>query len=277
MELGIFAKTFSRPTLEGVLDAVSEPGLRCVQFNFACAGLPTLPHEIAPSLLTQIRRALDERNLRVAAVSGTFNMIHPDPREREKGLRGLAAVASASAELGASLMTLCTGTRDPEDMWRGHRDNGSIQAWEDLVQTLQEALFIAERHDLTLGIEPEIGNVISSARQARRLLDAVQSPRLKVVIDPANLFHRGELPKMRPVLDEAFGLLGREIIMAHAKDISSDPEEGFTAAGEGVLDWDYYLRHLSLSGFGGPLILHGLPESRVDASVAFLREKLEKL
>ena len=49
MRLGIFAKTFSRPTVEGVFDAVREHGLNCVQFNMACAGLPSLPDHIAPS------------------------------------------------------------------------------------------------------------------------------------------------------------------------------------------------------------------------------------
>ena len=49
MRLGIFARTFSRTTVEGVFDAVIEHQLDCVQFNMACAGLPTLPDDIAPS------------------------------------------------------------------------------------------------------------------------------------------------------------------------------------------------------------------------------------
>ena len=35
MELGIFARTFARPTVEATLDAVAAHGLRCVQFNLA--------------------------------------------------------------------------------------------------------------------------------------------------------------------------------------------------------------------------------------------------
>ncbi len=37
MRLGIFAKTFTRPTVEEVFDAVRAHGLRCVQFNLSCA------------------------------------------------------------------------------------------------------------------------------------------------------------------------------------------------------------------------------------------------
>ena len=42
MHLGIFAKTFPRPTLEETLDAVADHGLTHVQFNMSCIGLPTL-------------------------------------------------------------------------------------------------------------------------------------------------------------------------------------------------------------------------------------------
>ncbi len=39
MQIGIFAKTFVRPTLEATLDAVVAHDLHCLQFNMACAGL----------------------------------------------------------------------------------------------------------------------------------------------------------------------------------------------------------------------------------------------
>ena len=55
MRLGIFAKTFVRPTLEQTLDAVKTHGLDCVQFNMACAGLPTLPEQIEPTVCARIR------------------------------------------------------------------------------------------------------------------------------------------------------------------------------------------------------------------------------
>ncbi len=136
MKLGIFAKTFARPTVEEVFDAVARHRLRCVQFNFASAGLPSLPERIEPEQLDRIRDAAEERRIAIAAVSGTFNMIHPEARRRREGLRGLGVVASACARLGASLVTLCTGTRDPLDPWRRHPDNDAPEAWRDLQVTM---------------------------------------------------------------------------------------------------------------------------------------------
>ena len=110
--IGIFAKTFPRGSLESNLDAAAGYGLQVVHYNMACAGLPSVPDEIPSELATRVGRAAAARGVRIAAVSGTFNMIHPDPELRRRGLRGLRAIAGACAALGTGCITLCTGTRD---------------------------------------------------------------------------------------------------------------------------------------------------------------------
>src|SRR5438034_8585041 len=274
MTLGIFAKTFARPTIEEVFDAVAHHRLRCVQFNFASAGLPSLPDAIGLECLERIRRAAEEHRIAIAAISGTFNMIHPDVKQRRGGLRGLGIVASACARLGASLVTLCSGTRDPDNLWRRHHDNDAPDAWRDLRVTLTKALTTAAKHGITLGLEPETGNVIDSARKARRLLDEMKAPRLKVVLDAANLFHRADLPRLNEILDEAFDLLGGDVVLAHAKELTFDDHPGGLALGTGALDWDHYLALLRQAPLAPPMILHGFAERDVTASVKFVRSKL---
>jgi sugar phosphate isomerase/epimerase len=275
MRIGIFARTFDRPSLEEILDAVKAQGLECVQFNMACAGSASLPDRIESRLADRIRTEMTRRGITMAAVSGTFNMIHPDLRERRHGLQRLRVLASACQQLGTSVVTLCTGSRDPENMWRRHADNELTEAWNDLVESMSQALEIAEENDVTLAFEPEVANVIDSAVKGRRLIKEMSSPRLKVVMDGANLFHAGELKRLHEVLDEAFELLGDHIVIAHAKDLKSDGEAGHEAAGTGLLDYDHYLRLLQVAGFDGPVILHSLSEAQVPECVAFLRRKLE--
>ena len=97
-----------------------------------------MPEEIPTSLDERIRVELGERNLTMAAVSGTFNMIHPNPRKRRDGLRRLGVLAGVCGQLGTSVITLCTGTRDPEYMWRSHPDNDVPAAWQDLLAPWSE-------------------------------------------------------------------------------------------------------------------------------------------
>jgi sugar phosphate isomerase/epimerase len=201
-------------------------------------------------------------------------MIHPDAQQRRDGLRRLAVLAAAAHHLGTRVLTLCTGSRDPGNMWRRHPDNDTPAAWHDLALSMAEALRIAEDHDVILGIEPEVSNTVDSAAKARRLLDGCGSPRLKIIMDPANLFHHGELPRMRDIIADAFELLGGDLILAHAKDLSADGRAGQEAAGTGLLDYDVYLGLLRQYDFRGPLILHSLTEAQVDASRRFLRQKL---
>src|SRR5688500_5128274 len=120
MRLGIFAKTFARPTVEAVFDAIRSHGLVCAQFNFACAGLEPMPERIEPALCDRIRVAASERSVELVAVSGTFNMIHPDEARRADGLKRLRTLAEVCPKLRIPVVTLCTGTRDRENMWRGH-------------------------------------------------------------------------------------------------------------------------------------------------------------
>ena len=201
-------------------------------------------------------------------------MIHPDPKQRQKGLRRLRVLASICKYMGTSVITLCTGTRDPQNMWRWHPENTSPQAWDDLLCSMNAALHIAEEEGIILAIEPERANVLNTAARGRALLDAMQSQHLKVIMDPANLIVSENKQQMHHILDESFELLGEYIVLAHAKDIG--PDNTFRAAGSGILDYDYYLHHLEATTVEVPLIIHGLSEAQVDATVRFLRERLRE-
>ena len=273
MELGIFAKTFRRPDAHGTLEAVRALGLECVQFNFECAGLPSMPAEVPPPTLAAIASASRETGVRLAALSGTFNMAHPERDMRRRGLLRLRVVAEAAAQLGIPVVTLCTGTRDRENMWRAHPDNRSDQAWTDLLETVERALTIGAQTGVTLAIEPEPGNVVSDAGRARALLDTLGAgDRLKVIPDPANLW-MADRPQ-HDILQEAFDLLGADLAIAHAKDRTTDGQT--CALGRGVVDFDAFFGGLRSVGFTGPVIMHGFEEADAAESAAFARAKLRE-
>ena len=268
-EIGIFSKIFPRPQLSAVLESVAAYGLRHTQFNLSCAGLESLPDEVETNVQAAIRAEFRRHELCMAALSGTFNMIHPDPQKRAADLRRLRALIEACAGLETQVITLCSGTRDAENMWRRHPDNDTPAAWNDLSAALETVLPLAEARGVTLAFEPEPANVIDTAHKGRRLLDQMRSPNLKVVMDMANLFHPGDLARIPAVLAQAFDLLGGEIALAHAKDLNAQGK--VTAAGKGVLDFGLYLNLLQQTGYRGPVILHSLAEAEVEGSVAYLR------
>jgi len=270
----LLATTFTTGTLEARLDAAKSSGLACVQMSMQCADLPEMPDQIPTELPGRIRREAAARNIAIASLTGTFNMSHPDLEHRRTGLRRLRVLAEACPAMGTSVIHICTGTRNPNSMWRHHPDNGSPDAWRDMAACVREAAGIARQANVVLAFEPELSNVVDSARKARRLLDEIASPHLKVTIDPANIFPSGELPRMKEILDEAFALVGKDIVLAHAKDLDHDGEAGHQPAGQGVLDYDRYLALLRKVHFKGPLLFHGLSPAQVPECLAFLRAKL---
>ncbi len=75
-------------------------------------------------------------------------------------------------------------------------NNDSPEAWRDMVACMRDAVRIAKQADVVLAFEPEVNNVVDSAKKSRRLMDEIGSPHLKVAMDGANIFHAGELARL---------------------------------------------------------------------------------
>lgn len=268
MHIGIFAKTFPGHDPATVLCAVRDAGYVCTQFNLASADLDAMPASVPDTVIAAIAGAARDSGVEIEALSGTYNMIHPDPGVRAHGLERLSVVIAAAARLGVSMVTLCTGTRDPDDQWRAHPDNTTPEAWRDLRREMTLAAELAERHRIDLGIEPEQANVVMSAADALRLFREVGSPRLRVVLDPANLFEHADPAQAARIVGDAVELLAGHVGMAHAKD--RDAQGRFCTAGTGIVDFPAFLGRLRTTGFDGPVITHGLSAAEAPGVAAFL-------
>jgi sugar phosphate isomerase/epimerase len=269
--LGIFAKTFAGATAESVLSAARDAGYGCVQFNLACCGLPSMPDDLPPGIAADIAAASARTGVAIAALSGTYNMIHPDVSVREAGLRRLGLLLEQARAMGTSLVTLCTGTRDAADQWRHHPDNDRPEAWADLLTEMAKAAALAEQYEVDLGIEPEHANVVSSAARAARLLAELPSPRLRIVLDPANMVDDARTDQDR-LFAAACDRLGDRIALAHAKD--RDAAGAVVPAGAGIIDFDAFFTALDRIGFAGPVVTHGLTAADAPSVARFLRTKI---
>ena len=269
MQIGIFAKTFPGTEPLGVLSAVRDSGYACAQFNLACCGLPSMSDTVSKETISAIRAAVEATGISLAALSGTYNMAHPDIAVRRSGLAQLAVIIETAAALSIPLVTLCTGTRDPNDQWAHHPDNGDPSAWADMAAEMSKALELAERHGVDLGIEPEQANIVTSARDARRLIDEMGSPRLRIVLDPANLFEQATRAQARAIVAEAVEISAGHIALAHAKDRHGDGR--FATVGQGVVDFADFIARLHSVNFDGPLVTHGLSASEAAGVARFLK------
>ncbi|CDX15374.1 Epimerase protein [Mesorhizobium sp. ORS 3324] len=269
MQVGVFAKTFPGSDPAGVLAAVRNAGFAVTQFNLACAGLPSMPDAVPDEAIRSIDAAAKATGVGLVALSGTYNMAHPDSRVREDGLRRLAVVIETAARLSIPLVTLCTGTRNAEDQWVHHPDNADLSVWADMAREMEKALLLAESHGVDLGIEPEQANIVTSAEDAVRLISEMGSKRLRIVLDPANLFEQANADEARAIVAEAVERTAGHVALAHAKDRFADGR--FATAGQGVVDFADFIGRLKAAGFDGPLVTHGLSVEEAPGVARFLK------
>ena len=272
MKVGIFDKVYARATPEETFAALAAAGFEAVQLHLSSGGLDDFPASVSDDVARRLRAAAGP--VEITAVSGMWNMAHPDPAVRQGGLGNLEAIAGACAALGTRTVGVCTGSRNTASMWRFHPENGTPEAWRDMRETMAQAVAIAERHGVVLAMEPEVNNVVDSPARARQLIEELRSPALKVCVDGANIFKAGQLPRMAEVLDEMFEQVGSHIGFAHGKDLDHDGDAGHLAAGHGVLDFDRYVDLLKKNGYDGAVVLHGLTEEQAPGCRDFLRSKI---
>jgi sugar phosphate isomerase/epimerase len=285
--LAILSSEFDERTIPEMFAAIAAVGVRTTQFHFGNA-FPDMGHdEAVHGGLIAFGDRLDEVDLdlvrdsartsdvAIAAVDGTYNMIHPDPELRARGAAALRRVIEITPTLGAEFVALSTGTRNTESMWFPDPASAEPEAWADLVEAMTAAAAVAEANGVTLAFEPEMGNVVHSPQLARRLMDEVGSSRVKVLFDAANIYHHGELAQGAEILRIALDILGPDVVMAHAKDLDKDGAAGGLPAGHGRLDYPAFISLLAKHGFNGPIVLHAItpkvPRSRFPEVFAFVR------
>lgn len=279
MKLGMFSPEISRNSVEELFEAIHGYGFDAVQFSFGsiCDGNET-PEFVEPEMIDRIIKAAKANDVEIVAVNGTFNMAHPDKAIRLGGLKGFEFVCQAAQKMGAKMVTLCTGTRNTDFMWFWHDDNTTQEAWDDCKDTLVKAIEIAEKYDVYLGIECEARNIVRTPDLAVKMFGELKSDRLKIVMDPANLFLPGYAypEKVCGVLKHGFDLLGDRIMLAHGKDIKEGPDVDHTCAGKGIVDFDFYFEELKKYPLPSTMIIHGLQsEDEFPASIAYMQEKMK--
>jgi sugar phosphate isomerase/epimerase len=269
MYAAIFSRTYAMKNVAEAICAAAMDGYEGIQANLSSAGLASLPDTVPPGVAVQFGQEARARGIRLAALSGTYNMAHPDAKVREASRVGFQNVVSAAREMGAPIVSLCTGSRDPHDMWKFHPENDSDEAWKDLRSELEFALRVAQEAGIRLAIEPEPANVIRDAEAARRILNEMASSHLGILLDAANLLTPATLSRQHAVIDEATGLLGGALLLAHAKDINAAGK--VVAPDEGEVDLMAFTTALRRVGYDDALIAHGFASDKAALAAKVLQ------
>ncbi len=243
MSLGIRMHDAAPGTLAQRAQFVKAQGFECVHLALSKVISPAYmdPAAATPGLGAYVKKALD--GLDVAVLGCYLNLAHPDESVYRQSVDKYIAHLRLARWMGAGVVGTETG--NPNAAYRYDPETSHTEASLDLfLRRVEPVVKAAEKLGVTLAIEPVYKHIVCDGKRARRVLDAIASPNLQIILDPVNLLHPDNLHRRDEVIAEAIELLGRDVAVIHIKDYVNDGTENMPccAAGLGEMDYSAVLR-----------------------------------
>ena len=235
--------------------------------------------DASESEISELKQALDEHDVDFYDMMVWTNLLHPDTAVREQNIRYVIESFEAAERCGVRSITGITGSMAPGDyrMYvRMHPDNFTKEAWKRSVESIRRILDATAGYKVVWGMEQCITTAVSSPEATRQIIEDVDDPRCKCVLDVTNMISLHTLYRSSELIDEIFDLLGEDIVGAHAKDFRLedrmlvDLQE--VPPGQGILDYETYLVRLSRLSWPRTLMLEHFPAEEYPAAKRYIEE-----
>ena len=165
---------------------------------------------------------------------------------------------------------------------RGTPAMWSQETWKRCIRSVKELAREAEQTEMNIAAHPHIMSPLMSTERYQQLLEEVDSPRLKVLLDPVNLTWPQRFYQNGDMILELFDTLGDAIVAVHAKDMTMS---GVKSQGEflsvvniqeavpgtGQLDYPQLLRSLSKLNHTVTIHVEHFPFARTVAGQQYIR------
>lgn len=211
-KLGVITDGISRD-FEYALDVMVETGLEYVELQYLWE---KQVGDLTDADVARVKGLIDARNLKVSCISHhnlsvlpvDTAVVAPAYREHITTLQRCIDVAKA---LGTNLVRIFSFRK--EMVLFGAEPIVSEGTWSTLLDRLEEPLRIADDADITLVIETAISGNVTSALLARKLIDELDVPHLKVLWDPCSSLYCTEVP-----YPDGYEVIREHIAHVHLKD-----------------------------------------------------------
>ncbi|WP_026565415.1 sugar phosphate isomerase/epimerase family protein [Bacillus sp. UNC41MFS5] len=277
MNLGIRAHDIESKSLEKMVNDISVKGLTSVQLALnksLPAYYPGLG-SLSPGLARHIGGAFSGKGLQIAVLGCYFNMIHPDPIERRKGMDCFKEHLRFARDFGCSIVGTETGNVNAEIVYTV--ENFNEKPFMEVVESVSELVKEAEKFGVIVGIEAGVNHPIYSVQTLKRLIDKIDSHNLQVIFDPYNLLTFDNYMNQEEIFEEAFELLGDRMVICHAKDfIVKGSSLKQVPVGQGLLNYDKLFSLIRKTKPFIDILIEGTKEPFIDESIMYLRGKYSK-
>ncbi|HOF39666.1 MAG TPA: sugar phosphate isomerase/epimerase family protein [Candidatus Hydrogenedentes bacterium] len=200
--------------------------------------------DITPDRAKAIANEYRSRGIDIHSIGVYTNLIHPEASERAANLDYFEAMMRIGAEMDVHTFITEAGHYQTQDSVPYHFQTDT---WNRTVETVRELAKRAEACNATVLMEPTFLSFFASAKRTRVFLEEVDSPRIRALLDPANILEINDL-------EEMFAQLSLWIDCIHAKDRKLHVDFG-VPAGQGDIDYRKFAALAAKHTPNAPLIL----------------------
>lgn len=276
LHLGVRAHDFGQIPLADLTRKLQQYEFSHIQFAIKKSFPQSAPSlsALSPGTATYYGNAFRRAGIQIAVLGCYVNIVAPDPQTEAQALADFKTHLRFARDFGASLVGTETGS-----VGQGYTtDNFTEEAFQRVIAAVSKMVAEAERFGVTVGIEAGLNHPLHTAPLARRLLDAIPSNNLQIILDCANLMSPDNYLRQDEVVAEAFELLGNRIAVIHLKDfIVQDGKIQMVPVGQGWLKFEPILRYMKYERPHIQGIMESTTEPHLAESVAFLKQVYENV
>lgn len=237
------AASLEEKTMEARAEKAKQEGFSCVHLAYqkVISGVSFDAAALNEGLACYTKRVFQEQKLDIAVLGCYLNLAHPDPAELAKIRSKYFGHLRVAALAGCSVVGTETGA--PNAQYKLDANTHSREALDTFIRNLAEVVERAEHWGVSMAIEPVWNHIVYNADRAVEVLKAIQSPNLRIILDPVNLLCMENADNREAIFQDAFEKLCDHIAVVHLKDfVRRDGKLVSVAAGTGEMNYENILR-----------------------------------
>ena len=268
MQFGIRLHDAVQAPIEERLKIVKEQGFTCahVALSKVISENSVAPQALTPGYAMYLKRLFDKIELDCAVFGCYLNLANPDAAQLKAIQEKYMANIRFAAHLGAGVVGTETGAPNVE--YKFEEACWNEESLQIFINNLRPVVKYAEQMGVLMAIEPVVRHIVCNPVRARRVLDEIASPNLRIILDPVNLLESYNYEKQDEIIDEAIDLLGKDVAVLHVKDfVIKDGKLISVPVGQGQCHWDRIMPYMKKEK---PYMHATLEDTKPDNAVAAL-------
>ncbi len=218
LRLGVRGHDMPKAPFDELVKSISDAGFCCTQLALAKAirDFNIGSEAMTSGMADYMKKEFEKNNVSVSVLGCYKNLANPDAEQLKKIKDSYMHHIRFAKFLECGMVGTETGAVNTE--YKYTPENHTDQALQIFIENLKHIVEYAEKMGVCIGIEPVYKHIMCNVERTRKVLDAVNSPNLRVILDPINLLNAENEKQHEKIVEEAFDVLGNEIDAIHIKD-----------------------------------------------------------